>query len=428
MLNNYKYQKLNSEESAESREPSVTYIAEGKLPAYKMLEAINEERIVFVKVLDRIIFLDFNKRDALLDLCNLKVKVRKCGSQLYLQKNDLNDLLHILISKHTKISVNENVGKVISILLHDITSLVLEEVIIAKWWCAKKASYSIKNSNPICEEDIPDMRSEFGELERTKLLQLVEKRVSKWYKYLLSKKNLNIEKYLTYVRMQLSERAFSNGIFDKMFMRDLKVFLEKARFLEQFKKAPVKKENLFAKRNDATYNLDYILNLLVANRHSLEKYCQNSELQNTFPYSHKDIALIQALYEHRDLLSNLFDTLHCAMDGKKEYVDIEYLTDFSKQEQVRKVKNPTKVCVVEKLNFAYTLSEIDDTDLKAHAESYLQAREHLFHTFVKSHHCKKASQSFKGMLTQKTSILPFIALLSMAALCSTTSMIVASQR
>lgn len=413
-------QTLSREETDRSEHLTETLI---KTSNYKMVEVSSKEKDIYKDLYITGISINFNAAEAEKEL----VKIIRDGE--YEDKNLFEPeafygLLDSLVSKHTKILANIKGKKEVSILLREITRLVLQQAIAATWSSTDRILYpTSKNNDPTNKQAIYHISNALYGITITDVPKLVEKRIEKWYKDISSERTLNVEKYLTHARMQFQQRMFSFPDFRAILMRDLKLFVDKLDL------DSTETLDLFSKRDDGVYNLDYILNLVMSERNNLARYCENEDLHSAWPHSRDDLILICELYKHQKLVTDVFFKVYSLTDSDRDYIDIIYLIYINRYNEVKKVKNPTEACNIERTDTVYTVPLLEETapEFRKRAESYIKERAHFIRDLIDSHGSKKSKlTNIKRGSWTKANAYMTLGIFSMIMLCSTSSLIVAN--
>ncbi|KAI5150796.1 hypothetical protein NEAUS04_2538 [Nematocida ausubeli] len=211
-------------------------------------------------------------------------------------------------------------------------------------------------------------------------IQLAQNNINSWYTYILLHSELKTDSYLLYAFRVINENTFTNPCTHDALIESLFYFLA---YLDE-NGCKVQDLDLFEKRPDGVYNIDYAIDILIRLRVILDQYTEKNNIRS-FLLTDYEKQLLFELSRSDSLVLCVLNAIREITKDAEKYIDYEALVAQNNSSSISLafIKNPT--------GFKYREKTIDSRmnaffktchDLPESAKEYIKARINLFKKMV----------------------------------------------
>ncbi|EHY65763.1 hypothetical protein NERG_01370 [Nematocida ausubeli] len=290
-----------------------------------------------------IVHLKFNKEGMQSDIKEIEECIKNSSDfEIHTGMN----ILQGLVSQNTEITVSKKLQPKTAELLSKISRLVLEETIISEWLGEDRLLYNTASIYRLEDDNlnellITDLTSMIKAIEDIKLMKVVENRIEKWYKSLKEISELDMQRYLEHISKIMNERSCLNLILNIALRRNLKAFLSKVQ-AEGIEYTGI---DLFKKREDGVYALDYGMDLILRNKQVHPFYADGKAADGVANLTDEDKAIICQVYVNMPKIVEINETIRkITEEDDDEYFDRSYLAgEIEEKEKKRPITHLSKI-------------------------------------------------------------------------------------
>ncbi|KAI5190040.1 hypothetical protein NEMIN01_0825 [Nematocida minor] len=274
------------------------------------------------------------------DIEEIKKDLKNLAKNENIDEHMIFGILHSLVSNHTKIVADKSLSDLHASLLSEIATNALEQAIVAYSYDENDCLYKECSNTGTNEKILEALREGLGDLMHKDLPKIIEKRINRWYKYVIELKKVDADSYLTYARDYFNERACILYMVYKPLIYNLRNFVESLRY---DKESIFEECNLFRKNEEGVYNLDHAVNLLMKNKKYLQSYFTSFRSPKKDEMPESDKKLLFTLYQMWETVPDVYTKIHNFTDFDNAYVDSFYITgDIEKSNKKSTIADPTK--------------------------------------------------------------------------------------
>ncbi|KAI5167726.1 hypothetical protein NEIRO02_2209 [Nematocida sp. AWRm79] len=242
------------------------------------------------------------------------------GQPIHISEEELTSIVQKILIKNIKYKVDGVTDTTCNNHMKEMGSLITENRIVFNSTVNTRLLFrddKYKMTHPVqaCIDLSKELISD-GILEEE--IKFGLEKLTKWYKYILSRKGINPYNYLTYAAQVMNENLFTSFILSETLDNILANFT--ANMKMETKEEP-EKIDLFSARLDGMTHLDYALALLMKHRWEIaDYYDEDKKEKREFTLSGYDKQLLQQLYTDRKIVRDAFQSIREITEDSEKYI------------------------------------------------------------------------------------------------------------
>ncbi|KAI5165586.1 hypothetical protein NEAUS04_2550 [Nematocida ausubeli] len=329
-------------------------------------------------------------------IADIKQALLKTCELVYFGKNDLIPLLQNALIRNIYIDIKDmpdycntdSFKEIINLFIEKNTMIYLSENDHPIY----RTMRTTKNQFIECLEDI------LGSVKIQSLLDTIENKMNRWCSYTNENHKGNLYYFMTYKAASLAEKLFVSIYKESIVIPILCKFVQHLKS-EGFVTSEI---NMYEKRRDGVYNIDYALSLFMSHRWSLLAHTEKEQLENEENMSNYDKQMIVNLYENFRVVNEVIQVIQDILDEDSSYK--EYEAQLSAALPSPKVKGsaklPYNVKSQKKLILARLKKFLHENEIDEDIAEYIKARVNLYISIILDHNRVTPIKSKKSMVSR----------------------------
>ncbi|KAI5160104.1 hypothetical protein NEAUS03_0876 [Nematocida ausubeli] len=330
-------------------------------------------------------------------IADIKQALLKTCELVYFGKSDLLPLLQNALIRNIYIDIKDmpdycntdSFKEIINLFIEKNTIIYLTE----KDHPVYNSMRTTKKQFLECLEDI------LGSVKIQSLLDTLETKMNTWCSYTHENHKGNLYYFMTYKAASLAERLFVSVYKESIVIPILCKFVQHVK-----SEGLVTTEiNMYEKRKDGVYNIDYALSLFMSHRWSLLAHTEKKKLERGESMSTYDKQMIVNLYENFRVVNKVIQVIQDIIDEDSSYREYEaqlYASSSSPEDVKLSEKSLYNVKSQKKLILARLKKFLHENEIDEEIADYIKARVNLYISIILDHNRVTPINKKKSMVSR----------------------------